>query len=136
MFKSMSYFVLFRRKFNDMQKFIKGFGYAFAGLGHALKTQLNFRVHCLALVLVVLLGWYFKLTAQEWLWIALACGFVLASELFNTAIEVLVDLVSPEIHPKAKIIKDVSAAAVLIAAIAAMLVGLLIFVPKIIDYAA
>jgi diacylglycerol kinase len=119
-----------------MQKFIKGFGYAFAGMGHALKTQLNFKVHCLAMALVFLLGWYFKLSVQEWLWIAMACGFVLASELFNTAIEVLVDLVSPEIHPKAKIIKDVSAAAVLVAAITAALVGLLIFVPKIITYVA
>lgn len=117
-----------------MQKFIKGFGYAFAGIGYALKTQLNFKIHCLAMVLVILLGWYFKLTAQEWLWIALSCGFVMASELFNTAIEVLVDFISPEIHPKAKIIKDVSAAAVLIAALSAVVVGLIIFVPKIIGY--
>lgn len=119
-----------------MQKFIKGFGYAFAGIGYALKTQLNFKVHCLAMALVILLGWYFKLSAQEWLWIALACGFVMASELFNTAIEVLVDFVSAEIHPKAKIIKDVSAAAVLIAALSAVVVGLIIFAPKIIGYVA
>jgi len=119
-----------------MQKFIKGFGYAFAGIGYALKTQLNFKVHCLATALVILLGWYFKLPAQDWFWIALACGFVMASELFNTAIEVLVDFVSPELHPKAKVIKDVSAAAVLIAAMTALAIGLIIFIPKIIGYAA
>ncbi|MBE9599088.1 diacylglycerol kinase family protein [Pedobacter sp. MC2016-24] len=118
-----------------MQKFLRGFGYAFAGIGYVLKTQLNFKVHCLAMAFVILLGWYFKLSTQEWLWIAMVCGFVLASELFNTGIEVLVDLVSPEIHPKAKIIKDVSAAAVLIAAVTAIVVGLLIFMPKIIAYA-
>jgi diacylglycerol kinase len=119
-----------------MRKFIKGFGYAFSGIYYAFKTQLNFRVHGFFLLFVILLGWYLKISANEWLCIFLVSGIVFAAELFNTGIEVLVDLVSPEIHPKAKIIKDVSAAAVLITAITAVVVGLIIFVPKILAHAA
>ncbi|WP_316823551.1 diacylglycerol kinase family protein [Pedobacter gandavensis] len=113
-----------------MTKFIKGFGYAFSGIAYASKSQLNFRFHLCALSIVGIAGWYFELNTEEWLWIITASGIVLLSELFNTAIEVLVDLVSPEIHPKAKIIKDVAAGAVLIAAFTALLIGLIIFLPK------
>lgn len=116
---------------HDMTKFIKSFGYAFSGIAHAFKSQFNFRFHIAALIVVGLAGWYFQLSAGEWLWVVAAAGIVLLSELFNTAIEVLVDLVSPDIHPKAKIIKDTAAAAVLIAAITAILIGLIIFIPKI-----
>lgn len=119
-----------------MQKFIRGFGYALAGLAYVFKTQLNFKVHCCAVVLTVLLGFYLDLFVSDWLWILLACGLVLMAELFNTALEVLVDLVSPEIHPKAKIIKDVSAAAVLIAAMTALGIGLFVFIPKLIQHVA
>ena len=119
-----------------MGRFVKSFGYAFSGLGYAFKSQFNFKVHVLILVLVGIAGCWLKLSATEWLWIAVAGGVVLVVELLNTAIEVLVDLVSPAIHPKAKIIKDVAAAAVLVAAVTALLIGLLIFVPKIVSYAA
>lgn len=114
-----------------MLKFIKGFGYAFSGVAYAFKTQLNFKFHVVALLLTALAGWYFKLSANEWLWIVAASAIVLITELINTAIEVLVDLVSPDYNPKAKIIKDVAAASVLIAAIAAAIIGLIIFIPKI-----
>lgn len=114
-----------------MSKFIKGFGYAFSGIAYASKSQLNFRFHLCALTIVAIAGWYFELNTGEWLWIIASSGIVLLSELFNTAIEVLVDLISPDIHPKAKIIKDVAAGAVLIAAFAALLIGLIIFLPKI-----
>lgn len=113
-----------------MAKFIKSFGYAFSGIAHAFKSQFNFRFHLVALLLVCIAGWYFRLSSGEWLWIVAAAGMVLFSELFNTAIEVLVDLVSPEIHPKAKIIKDVAAAAVLLTALTAIIIGLIVFIPK------
>lgn len=113
-----------------MRRLIKSFGYAFSGSAYAFGTQLNFKIHCLALVLVVALGWYLNLAAQEWLWIAGVSGLVIMAELFNTALEVLVDLVSPSYHEKAKIVKDVSAAAVLIAALTAVVVALIIFLPK------
>ena len=118
-----------------MGKFIRGFGYAFSGLGYAFKSQLNFKVHIIAAILAGIAGWWFKLSPDEWLWIIAAMGMVLMVELVNTAIEVLVDLVSPEIHPKAKFIKDVAAAAVLVTAITAAIIAMIIFIPKILDYA-
>ncbi|MEJ7557484.1 MAG: diacylglycerol kinase family protein [Pedobacter sp.] len=113
-----------------MRKFLKSFGYSFEGIAHAFKSEPNFRFHLIALIVVGLIGWYFKLSPAEWLWIMSVSAIVIMAELFNTAIEVLVDLVSPEIHPKAKIVKDVASAAVLIAAILAAITGLIIFIPK------
>lgn len=121
-----------------MLKFIRGFGYAFSGLAYAFKTQINFKFHLVALILTVLAGWYLKLSSAEWLWIVIAIALVLITELLNTAIEVLVDLVSPAYNIKAKVIKDVAAAAVLMAAITAITIGLIVFIPKIylVGYAA
>lgn len=119
-----------------MSRFVKSFGYAFAGLGYAFKSQLNFKVHFIALILISITGWWYKLSAVEWLWVIAASGLVLITELLNTAIEVLVDLVSPAVHPKAKIIKDVAAGAVLLAALTAVVIGLIIFIPKIFNHAA
>ncbi|HTD99245.1 MAG TPA: diacylglycerol kinase family protein [Mucilaginibacter sp.] len=113
-----------------MRKFIRGFGYAFNGLLHACKTQLNFWVHLVCAFIVVLLGYMLHLSTAEWLWIALAIGLVLVAELLNTAIELLVDLVSPEYNKKAGLIKDMCAASVLVTAITALFIGLIIFVPK------
>lgn len=100
------------------------------GLRYTFRTQLNFRVHCFVLAAVVILGWYVQLNSSEWLWICIAAGLVVVTELLNTAMEVLVDFISPEYHIKAGIIKDVAAAAVLVAAICAVVIGLLIFIPK------
>jgi diacylglycerol kinase len=119
-----------------MIKFLKSFGYSFSGIAYAFKAEWNFRFHIIALLLVILAGWFFELSLNEWLWITAAAGIVLTAELFNTAIEVLVDLVSPGIHPKAKIIKDVASSAVLLSAITAFVIGLMIFIPKIIMYVA
>ncbi len=121
------YFIYFS---GCMKRFLSSFGFAFKGLAYAFKTQLNFRVHCIALILVIGLGLFFKLDKGEWLWIAVAVVMVLSAELINTALEVLVDLVSPQIHPKAGAIKDLAAAAVLVAAMGAVVIGLLIFFPK------
>lgn len=115
-----------------MKKFLKSFVYAFAGLSYTLKTQLNFKIHCFAGFVVIMLGFYFKLSVAEWLWVILSIALVLILELLNTAIEVLVDLISPQQNIKAGLIKDVAAAAVLIAAIVALVIGLIIFVPKVI----
>lgn len=113
-----------------MRKFLKSFGYSFEGIAHAIKFETNFRFHLFSLVAILLIGWYFHLSPSEWLWIIAVSAIVILAELFNTAIEVLVDLVTPEIHPKAKIVKDLASAAVLIAAILAAIVGLIIFIPK------
>ena len=113
-----------------MEKFFKSFVYAFKGLAYALRTQLNFKLHCVSAVCVILLGLYTKLSSAEWLWIVLAIAMVLVLELVNTAIETLVDLVSPQQQAKAGIVKDVAAAAVLVAAFLALSIALIIFVPK------
>lgn len=113
-----------------MRKFIRGFGFAINGVAHACKTQLNFRVHLICALVVVVLGYTLKLSTAEWLWIALAIGLVLVTELINTAIELLVDLVSPEYNKKAGLIKDMCAAGVLVTAITSLVIGLIIFLPK------
>lgn len=113
-----------------MKRFFKSFVYAFKGLAYTFRTQLNFKLHCVSTIMVILLGLYTKLAIVEWLWVALAVTLVLVLELINTAIEMLVDLVSPQQHPQAGAIKDIAAAAVLIAAFLAVVVALFIFVPK------
>lgn len=119
-----------------MYKFIKGFSYAFTGLAYTFRTQLNFRVHLILLVLVLGTGYLFKLSQTEWLSICLVSGLVLCAEMLNTAIELLVDLISPEYNEKAGRIKDIAAGAVLIAACTALCTAGLIFIPKILNYAA
>ena len=113
-----------------MRKFIRGFGYALNGIWHATATQLNFRVHLVAAVIAVYAGYALHISKDEWLWIILCIAMVLVAELFNTAIEFLTDLVSPEYNKKAGLVKDISAGAVLITAIGALVIGLIIFVPK------
>lgn len=113
-----------------MKKFIRGFGFAFNGLGYAAKTQLNFRVHLVASLLAVFMGYALHISVNEWLWIAFCIAIVLMAELFNTALEFLVDLVSPEYNKLAGHIKDIAAGAVLVAALFALLTGCIIFLPK------
>ena len=115
-----------------MRKFIRGFGYAFNGIWHATATQLNFKVHLVAAVIAIYGGWALHISPDEWLWIIFCIGIVLAAELFNTAIEFLTDLVSPEYNKKAGLVKDMSAGAVLVIAICTLIIGLIIFVPKLI----
>lgn len=114
-----------------MKKFLTGFVYAYQGLRYAFSTQINFKVHVFAALCAITLGLYLHLNVNEWLWICTAILVVLFVELLNTAIEVLVDLVSPEFNYKAGIIKDISAAAVLIAACFALTVGLFVFLPRV-----
>lgn len=113
-----------------MSKILNSFLFAFKGLIYAFKTQLNFKVHSCSALIAIILALYLKISYSDWLWISLAIALVLILELLNTAIEVLVDLVSPEKNAKAGAIKDLAAAAVLIASIFALITGLIIFVPK------
>lgn len=106
------------------------FRWAFRGLGHCLRTQPNARIHAAATAVALALGFWLGLARWEWCAVLAVTGLVWAAELFNTAIEGLVDLVSPERQPLAGRIKDVAAGAVLAAAIAAALVGAIIFLPK------
>lgn len=118
---------------NELRKRIKSFGYAFKGIASLLKKEHNAWIHCLAIVVVTSLGFYFHISPTEWCIVLLCFGMVLAAEGFNTAIERLVDLVSPERHPVAGDVKDVAAGAVLICAIAAAIIGCIIFLPYLLN---
>jgi diacylglycerol kinase len=105
----------------------KSFTHAGRGLYIFLKTTHNAWIHAVIFVLVVILGLYFNITQTEWLAVILAAGLVLVSEAFNTAIEIDIDLTSPEYHPYARDTKDVAAGAVLFSAIIAVIIGVLVF---------
>jgi len=106
---------------------------ALAGLGYVIASQRNAWIHAAATVAVLVLGLIFQLPPRDWAFLLLAIGLVWTTEIINTAIEVLVNLVSPQFNPLAKIIKDVSAAAVLIAALISIIIGLLLFIPPLIQ---
>lgn len=114
---------------NELENRIKSFGYAFKGIASLLKREHNAWIHCTAIVVVTIGGLYFGITATEWCIVVICFGIVLSAEGFNTAIERLVNLVSPDFHPIAGDVKDVAAGAVLICAIAAAIVGCIIFLP-------
>jgi len=108
---------------------IHSFGHAFRGWWHVLKTQQNAWIHVVVSVTVFILAFWLKLSAHDWAIIIITVTIVFTAEFINTAIETVVDLASPGQHPLAKIGKDVGAAAVLIAALAAVLIGFLILGP-------
>ena len=112
---------------------LRSFGYAFRGLAICFRTQANARIHALATALVVVLGFALKLVAWEWCAVVLSIASVWTAECFNTAMESMVDLVSPERQPLAGRIKDLAAGAVLAAAIGATAVGAIIFLPKLLQ---
>ncbi|MEY4927819.1 MAG: hypothetical protein RI894_2255 [Bacteroidota bacterium] len=114
-----------------IQARLKSFHYAFSGIAEVVRSQPNAKIHLVGLVASIVLGGVCGLSAIEWAVVALCCGSVLAAEALNTAIENVVDLVSPDYHPLAGKAKDAAAAAVLITAIAAVIVGVIIFLPKI-----
>jgi diacylglycerol kinase len=108
---------------------VASFGHAFRGWRYVLRTQANAWIHSAVAAVVFVLGLWLHLPARDWAVIILTIAVVFAAEFLNTAIETVVDLASPGIHPLAKIGKDVGAAAVLVAALAAVLIGLLILGP-------
>jgi diacylglycerol kinase (ATP) len=105
------------------------FGHAFRGWWYVLRTQKNAWVHAIITTLVAIVAVWLHITTLEWAILVLTIALVWSAEFFNTAIEAVVDLASPVNHPLAKTGKDVGAAAVLIAALAAVMIGLLILGP-------
>ena len=108
---------------------IAAFGHAFRGWGHVLRTQHNAWIHSAIATAVVMIGLWIGLPPRDWAIIVLTIAMVFTAEFINTAIEAVVDLASPVHHPLAKVGKDVGAGAVLVAALAAIVVGLLILGP-------
>lgn len=111
----------------------KSFGYAFEGIFSGIRNERNMKIHCLAAVCVVIAGMVFQISVNEWCICLVLFGLILSLELVNTAVEAVVDLVTEDKKPLAKLAKDTAAGAVLIAAMMAVLAGGLIFIPKLIS---
>lgn len=114
------------------KKLINSFKYAFKGIGSSLKSERNMKIHFAMMVLVIMAGILLNISMWEWITCFILFGLVISLEMVNTAIEIVVDMVSPEYNLKAGHVKDIAAGAVLVNAIVAFIVGLLIFLPKII----
>ena len=113
------------------QSIFQAFQNAFAGIVHCILYERNMKIHMVATILVAILAWWLKLNLQEIIILVITVLCVVVAEMMNTVVEAIVDLVSPGIHPLAKIAKDVAAGVVLIAAIASVLIGYFLFVAKI-----
>ena len=113
------------------KKIINSFKYAIQGVLASFKTERNMKIHICIMILVIIAGILFKINKYEWIICVICFAIVISGELFNTAIETVVDMVMPYKNEKAKLAKDVSAGAVLVLAMGAAIVGLIIFMPKI-----
>jgi diacylglycerol kinase (ATP) len=109
------------------------FRYAGAGIRYLLWTQRNAKIHTAIGLIAIALGFLLRIEHSEWLILVLTIALVMATEGLNTAVEAVVDLASPAYHPLAKIAKDVAAGTVLLTAIAAVIVGLIIFLPRLLS---
>lgn len=110
------------------------FKHAFDGFVYAVRTQPNFRFHLLATFAVILMGLYFSISTIEWLILIFTINTVLVAEMVNTSVEAMVDLITLERRADAKTAKDVSAAMVLVSATLSVIVGIFIFLPKILTF--
>lgn len=109
---------------------IKSFRFAFEGIIFSFNKGTHFKMHVVALVIVIILGLIFSISSVEWLVVILIAASVIAAEAINTAIEETCNLLHPDIHPRARLAKHCAAGGVLILSIAAVIIGLIIFLPK------
>lgn len=116
------------------KKLINSFKCAIQGIIQAMKTERNVKIHITIMILVIISGIVFKIAKQEWITCIILFGLVISLELVNSAIETTVDIAMPEINEKAKKAKDIAAGAVLVSAISSAIIGLTIFIPKIIEF--
>lgn len=121
------------QKKRGLKRFFNSFRYSLDGLKYAYQYEQSMAIHLLITVFVILVGILVKLSLIEWLLCFILMGLVLATELINTALEAVVDLACPRIHPLAKVAKDTASAAVFVFSTVAFASGLIIFMPKIID---
>jgi len=118
-----------KRKYKTI-RFLHSFKHAAVGIATVIKEERNMKIHLILGFIVVVLGFVFDISRMEWILVLLSIGGVISLEAVNSAIERVVDLVTEEHHPLAKNAKDMAAAAVFLFAIVTILVGVLIFVPK------
>ena len=114
-----------------MERLSKSFAFAWNGIRQCGAEEANFRIHIFLAALTVAAGCYFNISAMEWMVVFMCTGFVICMEMINTVVENTCDLIQKDFHPAVKIIKDISAGAVLLSAVIALLCGAIIFIPKI-----
>ncbi|MDP4186892.1 MAG: diacylglycerol kinase family protein [Bacteroidota bacterium] len=117
----------------SVRKQLRSFKYAFNGIKLLIKTEHNMQIHVVAAITAILLSLLLHISCTEWCMVFLAIALVMSCEGVNTVIEKITDKIYPEYSEQAKFIKDVAAGAVLISAIGALIIGLIIFLPKIIN---
>jgi len=115
----------------SLTRLIKSFGYAFSGIRQMIVQEQNAKIHLLAMLIAVAAGFYFHLSATEWIAIVIVSGCVFAAEAFNTSIESLSNTISPAYNQSIKQVKDFAAGAVLVMSVTSIIVGLIVFLPKI-----
>lgn len=116
------------------KKLINSFKYAFKGIASALLSERNMKIHVTIMALVIIFGIIFNISVVEWFVCIICFAIVISAEIFNTALEQMVDIAMPQKDPRAKFVKDVAAGGVLVMAIASAVIGLIIFVPKVLAF--
>lgn len=119
-----------QQRFSILKR-LKSFKYAFNGLRILIKEEHNARIHLFVTIGVLIAGLFFKISINEWIAIIFSVGLVFCLEIINSSLENIADFISPERHEMIKKIKDLSASGVLISALTALIIGLIIFIPKI-----
>ncbi|MFA8439570.1 diacylglycerol kinase [Pueribacillus sp. YX66] len=114
-------------------RFIASFQYAAFGIAHTFKTERNFKIHVVVALIVILFAYFLSITRFEWLILIIVISFTVILELVNTAIENVVNLITNDYHPYAKAAKDIAAGAVLISAIMSVMIGCIIFIPRLLE---
>jgi undecaprenol kinase len=123
-----------KKKKNRLFKhFLNSLCYSWEGLVYAFRDEPSITIMILITVITVITGFLLKISTIEWLFICLSIGIILATELINTSIEATIDLLSPKVHPLAKVAKDTASAAVFVFSVMAFIIGSIIFIPNIIE---
>ncbi|MFA4833264.1 MAG: diacylglycerol kinase family protein [Patescibacteria group bacterium] len=117
-----------------IKRLYKSFTYAFRGLFKTLREEQNLQIQSVAGLVVIIFGWYFKIENWEWLILIFVIGLVILMELINSAVERITDVLKPRLDNYVKEIKDIMAAAVMLASAIAVIVGLIIFLPYFLNY--
>ncbi len=117
----------------EAKRLVNSFKYAGTGIITSFKSEKNMKIHFLAMFVVIILGFVLHISSMEWIICIILFGGVIGAEMFNTAIEAVVDMVMPYKNPKAKIAKDVAAGGVLVWAVCSAIIGGIVFIPKIIE---
>ena len=123
-----------KSNYGSLNKLIKSFGYAFRGLADLIKSEQNAKIHLLITILVITAGFIFKINATEWCIVLLCIAIVFSTEALNTSVEKIIDHLFKDKNETARIVKDISAGAVLICAMISVICGLIIFLPKLLNF--